>query len=165
MDTPPKKNRKWIWYFAVLTVLTIIATATLAIYNIYQQLKPEKLDAAIALWKEKGPKDYVLIYTAKTKDHSADRDDHYVVKVKDGRAYEVLINGLAAEERQLAYYGMPRLLQYLERFMEIDAEPGRPKTFLRGDFNAKTGALVRYVRRVMGTRQRLEINVESLEAK
>lgn len=165
METPPQKKRTWIWYFAVLAVLTIVATATLAIYNIRQQLKPEQLDAAIALWKEKGPKDYVLVYTAKKTELSGEMDDHYVVKVKDGQAYEVLINGLPAEERQLAYYGMTRLLQYLERFMEIDAEPGRPKAFLRGDFNARTGALVRYVRRVMGTKQRLEINVESLEAK
>ena len=166
METPPKKNRKWIWYFAVLAVLTIIATATLAIYNIRQQLKPEQVNVAIALWNAKGPKDYVLVYTAKKTDLSGDTDDHYVVKVKDGQAYEVLLNGLPlVEERQLAYFGMNRLLQYIERFMEIDAEPGSPKTYRRGDFDGKTGALLRYVRRVMGTRQRLEITVESLEAK
>lgn len=165
MDTPIK-NRSWIWYFVVLAILTIIATSTLAIYNIRQQLKPETLDTAIALWNAKGPKDYVLVYTTKKTDLSGDSDDHYVVKVKDGRPYEVLINGLPpAEERQLAYYGMNRLLQYIEQFMEIDAQPGKPKTYLRGDFDGKTGALLRYVRRVMGTRQRLEITVESLDAK
>ena len=161
-----KKNRNWLWYFLVLAVLTIIATTTLAIYNLRQQLKPEQLDAAIDLWRAKGPAEYVLVYLAKKTEQSGDMEDHYVVKVKGGKAFEVLVNGLPlAEERQLAYYGMHRLLQDIERFMELDAEPGRPKTFTRGDFNGKNGALLRYVRRVMGSRQRLEITVESLELK
>jgi hypothetical protein len=164
MDAP-LKTHSWIWYFSVLAILTIIATATLAIYNLRQQLKPEQLDAAIALWAAKGPKDYVLVYTAKKTEISGEMDDHYVVKVHGGQATEVLVNGAPLEDRQLAYYGMHRLLQNLERFMEIDAEPGRPKTYVRGDFDAKTGAVLRYVRRVMGSRQRVEIVVESLVLK
>ncbi len=160
------KNRNWLWYFLVLAVLTIIATATLATYNIRQQLKSEQLDAAIAIWRAKGPADYVLVYNAKKTEQSGEMNDHYVVKVKGGKAYEVLVNGLPLpEERQLAYYGMHRLLQDIERFMELDAEKDRPKTYTRGVFNGKNGALAWYVRRVMGSRQRLEITVESLEPK
>jgi hypothetical protein len=161
MDTP-RKSRKWIWYFAVLGVLTVIATSTLAVYNIKQQLKPEQLAAAIDLWDAQGPKNYVLEYTARKTVESVDMSDAYIVKVKDGVAYEVLDNGQPLEPRQLAYYGMHRLLQDVERFMEMDMKPGAPSTYRRGDFDGKTGALVRYVRRVMGTRQRLEINVHSL---
>ena len=157
-----KKYRGWIWYFAILAVLTVIATATLAVYNLKQQLKPEKVEAAIAGLAANGPSDYVLVYTAKKTEKSGEMNDHYVVKVRRGKAYEVLVNGVPLEERQLAYYGMHRLLIEIERFMEIDAEPGRPKTFLRGDFDAKTGALIRFIRRVMGSSQRLEINVQSV---
>ncbi len=162
---PSKKNRNWLWYFLLLAALTIAATSILATYNLRQQLRPDQVDTAIALWKAKGPKDYVLVYNAKKSEQAGDMNDHYVVKVKDGQAYEVLVNGLPLPEERHAYYGMHRLLVDIERFMELDAEPGRPKTYRRGLFDGKTGALAHYVRRVMGSRQRLEITVESLEPK
>lgn len=164
MSTPPK-NRNWLWFYLLVAALTIAATTTLAVYNIRQQLKPETVREAIALWKDKGPKDYLLKYKAQKTQESGDMTDHYVVSVRGGQAREVHVNGVPLEDRQLAYYGMHRLLQDIERFMEIDSEPGKPKVFTRGIFDGKTGALAWYVRSVMKSRQRVEITVESLQLK
>lgn len=164
MDTP-RKNLNWLWYFLTLAAMTVLAVAILVVYNLNQQLKKEHIDAAIALWKTNGHKNYVLVYTAKKTEKSNEMTDHYVVKVKDGQTYEVLVNGLPLDSRQHGDYGMGQLLRAIERFKEIDSEPGRPKTYTRGVFDGRTGALAWYVRRVMGTRQRLEITVESLESK
>jgi len=162
--TPSPKNRRWLWYFLTLAVLSTVATTTLVVYNLRQQLDPRHVRDAIGLWQQSGPTAYVLVYTAKKNEQTGEMNDHYVVKVKGGEAYEVLVNGLPLEARQLPNYGMPQLLQYINRFMEIDAEPGRPKTYTRGVFDGRTGALAWYVRRVMGSRQRVEITVESMKA-
>lgn len=154
-------NRGWLWYFATLGLLASAATITLVVFNLRQQLRREEVDAAIALWKEKGPKDYILTYTAKKTEQSGEMIDRYVVKVAGGETQEVLVNGLPLEARQLPYYGMHRLLEAVDRFMTIDAEPGRPKTYTRGFFDGRTGALSWYVRRVMKSKQRVEITVES----
>ena len=63
MDSaPPKKSRTWVWYFIVLAVLTATSVTILVTFNLRQQLKPEQLAAAKALWKEKGPRDYTMTY-------------------------------------------------------------------------------------------------------
>ena len=161
--TPPKK-RRWLWFFIPTVVLALAATATLAIYNLKQQLKLEQLETAMKQWREVGPPNYLLVYTAKKVSNTGEMIDHYVVKVKRGKAVEVLVNGLPLEERQLEYYNMARLHDQVDRFLEIDAKPGSPKTYTRATFHPINGALLWYVRRVMGTRQRVEIIVESLVA-
>ena len=51
----------------------------------------------------------------------------------------------------------------IERFMKLDSEKGSPKVFVRAIFDGQNaGALRSYVRRVMGGRQRVEINVDPL---
>ena len=163
MDAPQKKkNLGWLWYFAGLAVLTILATAILATFNLRQQLKREQLDAARKLWEQHGPADYVLSYT---KNAAGVSTDHFMVKVRAGRAREVLLNGLPLEEERLAYYGMHRLFDDVERFLDIDDDKAAPRTYTRATFDPRNGALWWYVRRVMGTRQRLEITVVSLETK
>jgi hypothetical protein len=161
----PAGNRNWLWFFLTLAALTILATATLAIFNIRQQLQRETVTKAIELWRANGPKDYLLIYTGKKTQDSGDIVDHYVVEVRGGEAREVFVNGTKLDGRQLPFYGMHRLLHDIDHFMETDAEPGKPKTYTRGIFDGRTGALGWYVRRVMGSRQRLEITVELLEAR
>ena len=154
-----------MWYFAIVFGLAVIATGTLAYYNYHQQLKPEGLEKAQALWKAKGPRDYVLVYTVKADNNGNSIENHYVVKVSSGKATEALVDGLPQPEGRLFNYGMPQLFGFIETFLEQDAAPGRPKTYTRALFNPDTGALGWYVRRVMGSRERVEIVVESLEAK
>jgi hypothetical protein len=159
----PQKNYGWLWYFVIVFALSIAAAVVIAVFNLRQQLKPEQLAAAEQLWKRCGVANYVMVYTVKTDSLAGTRTDDYVVKVRSGHAYEALVNGLPQEQDRLIYYGMPKLFEYIDTFLEKDAEPGKPKVFTRALFDPDSGALRWYVRRVMGSKDRVEITVESLE--
>src|SRR5262249_61191481 len=65
-QTPRPANRpssNWIWYFAVVAVLSILFTLILVRFNLAQQLTLADLRAAEQLWKERGPADYDMEYT------------------------------------------------------------------------------------------------------
>src|SRR5207249_3022497 len=86
----PRRDRGWIWYFVILTLVAVGATATLVIYNRSQQLTPEELEKARKLWEEKGPKDYELRYT--TRAGPDEQLTHYVVVVRGGQVQSVTVN-------------------------------------------------------------------------
>jgi hypothetical protein len=159
---PPKRNNNWKWFFAVVAVLALGASISLIVINLRQQLKPERLEANRKRWEASGPANYVMVYT--TRKNLETTTDHYVVKVRNKKPYEVLVNGLPLTER-LDYYGMSALFNDIERFLEIDSEKGKPRVFTKAHFDDTTGAIRQYVRRVMVSRERLEINVEPLEVK
>jgi hypothetical protein len=152
--------RGWKWYFALLILLTLAATVSLIVYNLWQQLTPEQFEANLKLWQQKGPKSYTLVYKDTfTPQAGGEQTNHYVVKVVNRKVKEVLVNGVPKEER-LEYHDMDGLFNFIERFFEMDEKEKR-KVYRKGVFDENTGALRRFVRRVMGTRERQEIVVES----
>jgi hypothetical protein len=159
---PPPKNNAWKWFFAILIVLALFASILMIVVNWRLQLKPEQLEAARKRWETSGPASYVMNYTTRRNDET--RTDHYVVKVRQKKTYEVLVNDLPLTER-LDYYGMDALFNDVERFQDMDAEKDKPRTYTRAIFDDQTGAIRKYVRRVMGGHERQEINVEPLEVK
>lgn len=156
MSTPASPNRNWIWYFVILVVLTTASITTLIVFNLGQQLKPAQLAAAADLWKQRGPRDYDMAYTKKVGEIET-----YVVEVRKGIVVSAERNGKPVEERQLRYHSMNALFSDIERFQELDAEPGRPKTFTIATFDADDGHIKHYIRRVMGSTERQEITVEA----
>jgi hypothetical protein len=166
-----KKNHRWIWFFVVVAGLSLAAVVSLIVYNLGQQLKPEQLEAAIRLWKEKGWRSYQLTYTIKRGIPAS--TDTYVVRVRGGRVVSSTVNDRPEEKRLFGARGMDALFDDIERFRELDAKPGRPRTYTRAIFDNDTGALRWYVRSVMGvadsvfgaaiTKERTEIKIESLE--
>jgi hypothetical protein len=155
---PIKKTRRWIWYFALLFALAFLATVVLIVYNLRQQLKPEQLVAARALWKESGPANYTMSYTTRVNEEAP---DHYWAKVRVGKVVDAQYNGQSEPPERRAYRSMEGLFDFIEKFMQIDNEPGNPKTYVRAIFDdQKTGGVRWYVRRVMGSRQRVEITVD-----
>ena len=163
-SAPParRRNQSWIWYFALLAVLTIAATATLIVYNLAQQLTPEELAKARKVWEEKGPKDYEFGYTRRYG--VEDRVDHFQVTVRGGTVKSVTLNRtMELKPQQLPHYSMTALFDQIEDFMEMDKKPGAPKVYVVGRFSPVDGHLVRYVRRLMGKQERVEILVEDFK--
>jgi hypothetical protein len=157
---PPRKSRGWIPFYLVVLVLAVGASAILVIYNLKQQLKTEDLDAAWALWKQQRPPNYILTYTVrKGEDENVDR---YEVRVRGENTESLLLNGKPQERRLFPFYSMDELFGQVSEFLRKDAEPGKPRVFVRAVFDPKDGHLAWFVRRVMGTRERVEIAVESL---
>jgi hypothetical protein len=157
-----RRNRRWVWFFAVLALLTVAATVTLIVYNLSQQLTREELAKARKLWEEKGPKDYEFRYTTR---YGEDREDHYAVVVRGGQVRSVTLNNTIHLPREkLRHYSMTALFDQIEDFLDLDSKSGRPKVYKVGRFSPADGHLVRYVRRVMGSRERLEIVVEQFKS-
>jgi hypothetical protein len=155
------KNHAWLWIFLFLIVASIAVAAVMIWYNLRLQLKPEQLEAARALWKERGPRDYRMVYTTQLRDES--HKDRFVVEVRAGRVQSVIMNQtLFLNTREMAYHSMERLYSEIAQSLEKDAKEGR-KVYTRANFDGATGALQDYVRRVMGSRERVQIQVIELE--
>lgn len=162
--TSVKQNLGWLWYFIALVVLSVSATVILIVYNEMQQLRSDQVSAARQRWREKGRANYRVVYNVTVNDSRTDKhEDRYVVTVRDGLAISATRNGTTEPAHRLELYGMDKLLAYVADNMEKDQEPGRPRTFTRAFFDSESGALYWYVRRVMGSHERVEINIESME--
>ena len=160
--SPPKQSYRWVWYFVVLGVLTVSACTILVWYNLRQQLKKEDLQTARALWKQNRPSDYDLTYTKR-----GSASGTFFVKVRNGKVVDVTLDGreITQNDKPLdpsryPRYDMTALMDDIETFLEEDAEPGRPRTYTVATFDPTDGHLIRYVRRVMGSSERIEINVQ-----
>ncbi len=156
---PPKKNHAWIYFFAFLIVASVGVCVFMICFNLWIQLTPEQLEEARQVWKENDIKNYNMIYTKNLND----KIDTFVVKVRADQVVEARMNGEPLSKETRVYYSMDRLFADIERFMTMDQNPNAPKVYTIGRFDPKTGAVLYYVRRVMGTKDRVEINV-TLEA-
>jgi hypothetical protein len=151
----PSANRGWIWYFAIVAILTVVATSILIWFNLSQQLKPEQLEQARALWERHGPMDYDMEYIEKGSVSETRK-----VQVRHGKVVFATRDGSPLEERLYKYSDMPALFNFLEDYLREDAKPGSPRTFQTATFDERDGHLIRFVRRVAGTTQRIEIEVQ-----
>jgi hypothetical protein len=166
MSTAPsaKKNLGWLWYYLTLIVLAVSATVILIVYNEGQQLRAEQLATARLHWREKGPANYRMIYNIKVYDSPSEfHVDHFDVTVRGGVVSAATKKGKTEPADRLGLYGMDKLLAFIADNMDNDQEPGRPRTFTRALFEPNNGALFWYVRRVMGSHERVEISIEKIE--
>lgn len=154
-----RKSYWWLVFFVFIAVASVSVAIFMIRFNLSLQLKPEQLEAAWTLWKEKGPRDYLMVYTKSLNEDP--RSTQFIVRVRGGRVEEVRMDGKPLEPDRLPYHSMDRLFADIERFMDLDRKAER-RTYTVASFDPETGALRRYVRRVMGTRERVEILVEPL---
>jgi hypothetical protein len=165
VDAPISRrpNRGWIWFFAVMIVLSIAAAAITWTYNVQQQLTPEQLAAAQKLWSEKGPADYDLEIEKKFSSAASDGPENFdtiAVKVRRGKVLAGTLNGRAiTEARLLAENDMPSWFGFIEEFLQNDLKPNAPRTFRTAYFDPQIGALLNFRRRVSGTHERQEITI------
>ena len=175
MNTPVRQNRLWLIYFLVVIVLSVAATAALWYFNVSIQLTPEELAEERQLWKEKGPSDYFLAYLRLEDEESTGK--LYQVEVHGGKvtqAREHTVNVRAGRETDPPGEGrtltveegqqhtMDRLFDLVQAQLDQDQKVGR-RVYRRARFHPDNGALLEYVHRPMGTRQRLQISVQAFK--
>lgn len=173
IDPSPKKNYNWVWFFLFLVVGTAAAVTTMIVYNLNQQLTQEQLSAAWELWKEKGPKNYDLVYSKKLTGN--EKPERLFIKVRNGFVEDAkYLDEATPTEKQ---FGLPPKVRRpaehswhhldisgmfgdIQKFMDEDQKKEGRKPFVRAIFHADDGHIQWYVRRVMGSRERVEIIVE-----
>lgn len=164
-----KKNYGWLYYFIFLFVASVGVMAFMIWFNLSIQMTPEQLDAAMKTWEEKGPKSYDMIYTKRLNEE--ERAVRFAVKVRDRKVIEVLMDGKPLEKSAdqagdpRIYHSMTALYRDIETFQRHDAKPGAPKVYVTLKSREENGQLIEYIRRVMGSRQRVQIVVDKFEAK
>jgi hypothetical protein len=211
-----KRIPPWIWFFAVLLTLGVIAGGIEVWYNLSQQLTPEAVRAAEELWSRSTPPAYNFQYTLHRQDRQPIRyqarvrdrqviavwaDDHelepmlyalhdlpplfdavnvwlaenpahhegtvdysasmsepvvFRVSVSEG-ATTVKRNGVGVPSRLAVNYSPTAQLSALERQAEIDRQPGSGRVFQVATFDRQRGFVLRYIRSVSATRERVEI--------
>jgi hypothetical protein len=165
MPAPPR-NRRWVWFFVILSVLGASAIFINLAYNVLQQLKPEQLAAARALWEEKAPENYDLEYIVKDEEATGGTEplrlavERISVHVRGGKVQSVSRNGMEVPADERGPYGVGPLFELIQTHLEKDNQPGQPRTFAHALFDKADGHPIHYVRRVMGTRRRLEIIIQ-----
>jgi hypothetical protein len=151
---PVTPSRSWIWFFLVLGTLAATGLVIEVWSNLNQQLTPEKLASARALWTEKGLHDYFLDYEVKREDvpdPSPLAGEKFTVRVKDGKA--------ETPARAGEFGSMDDLFDWIEGRLRADRESDGPRPFVKGTFAPNDGRVLHYVRSVMRTRERIEITV------
>jgi hypothetical protein len=165
MTASPRTSRSWIWFFAILIILTVGGITWEVWYNLHQQLKPEQFSEARELWRERGPRDYTLNYKIKlgyNPDPTGALEVEYTVEVRNSKAATVV--GLPYSQRlnrgEYEFDTMDSLFDHIEKQMRADAEPGKPQPFVQATFDDDDGHVIHYVHSVMRTRERLEVSVK-----
>jgi hypothetical protein len=162
----PRQNWGWMGYFLFLLVASIGVTVFMIWFNWHIQLKTEELEHNFALWKEKGPKNYDMIY--KKKLGVLGTEDVFAVKVRAGKVESVRMNNAPLERNKdqdpevdpRIYYSMDSIFRDIRRFMELDQKNKEDhKVYVVATFDSKTGAVLKYTRYDMKTKDRVEMNI------
>jgi hypothetical protein len=151
----PRRSRAWIWFFAVLAILSVAAIALNLGFNLSQQLSEEELVKNRQLWEEKRPADYDVTYAQKGAS-----PEQLVVHVRHGRVRSVTSEGRPLEPGSCPFTDMDSLFRTVANYLEQDRQPGSRRTFTSAGFAREDGHIVHYVRSVWSTRERIEITVE-----
>jgi hypothetical protein len=150
--------RVFVWYFIALAALSAAAVIIPIVVNLNQQLTPEQLAEARANWTRNGPASYDLHYEERID--SEEIPNEYIVKVREGEVVSLRINGQlkaleAMTPQQRHKYTVPGLFEQIDEYLQ-EMKDGRRRNFAVAHFAPELGYPMHYIRRVRGSRSRLE---------
>jgi hypothetical protein len=171
-----RTKRTWLAYFVVLAVLGAAALVIPIVYNLGLQLRPEQLAQARDRWGLRRPADYDLHVLRRATNAEGGEDTvESVIEVRAGRVvlvgeeHEVLYGDpslavlagpglLALPPADLRGYGVEALFDEMEAALRANAASGA-HNYLTATFDPDSGHPTRYVRRIRGSRERVEVLV------
>lgn len=152
-------SRGWIWFFVVLAVLGATAVILPIVYNLSLQLRPEELAAAQQRWKANGPRDYDLQYQEKITEKGEQSETSWSVEVRDDRVKSVACDGETLPALDYPNLTVDGQFTEIEKGLQLDLAEGRRHNYATAAFDLGDGHPTHYVRRVHGSGDRLEWNV------
>jgi hypothetical protein len=168
----------------MLVVLAAVVSLVLLWYNLSLQLHAEDVAAAQELWRHRGPADYDLEYMAKIDDDEgveyrvavrsrrvlwvASRDGvvmsddlHYALGPALGCPVQFCYKSLATADELSKQHSIDAFFTLIESNMHDDVAVGG-RNYATAIFDLKDGHPLRYVHRVRGSHERIELNVRLL---
>ena len=152
-------SRRWVWYFIVLALMSATAIILPIVYNSSIQLRPAELASAHKRWIANGPRDYDLQYQEKITENGESSDSEWYVKVRGGKVTEVTCDGEKLSAVDYANLTVDGQLAAIEKGMQLDLAEGVRRNFAKATFDPIDGHPTQYTRRVRGSGDRLEWNV------
>lgn len=154
---PSRRKVGWVWFFVILTVLTVTGIVLQLWFNLSQQATPERLMEARRLWDAHGVSDYTLEYLILEKSKDAET---YTVKVVQGQVDSAVTgNGRRLKPGEIPFRSVDALFDRAHEWLDASRQPGSPSTYVAAAFDPIDGHPVRLVRSVRSTRERVEITV------
>lgn len=126
------------------------------------------LDEAEAKWNAAKPSSYTLVVAI---DGDRKEREEFEVRVENGVATALKLNGEAASSRSAKDYSMEGLFGIIREEMDLSRNPamfGAPagySAYLMARFDTRTGGLAHYRRAVGGVSNSIDIQVLSFEAR
>jgi hypothetical protein len=157
-------KRGWMIFFGLLLLMTIAGIALEIWFNEHQRLKHYQLDRARELWATKGSKEYDFTYEVVDQEREPKK---FTVRVRKSGSFRVESDesdGERLASGEVPYLNMKALFDRMDAQLTEDEQPGQPSVFAKADFDRSDGHVVRYVRSVRATRQRIQVTVESLRS-
>jgi hypothetical protein len=168
-----KRSSRWRWVavFAVIAALAVGGILLNVWWNLDQQLTPQKLEQAEALWRANGPKDYDLSYQV-TYDRERLAERH-VVLVRGGEVAFASCEGEVVEMAPAlaavvgfplagsaagAGRDVPAIFAHIRELLEKEQATGR-RNFIVAVFDPQQGYPRRFVWRVRRSDRREEWDV------
>ncbi|HEY7327360.1 MAG TPA: hypothetical protein VH592_06970 [Gemmataceae bacterium] len=171
-----RRSRLWIVFFVALAVMVLFAMLVPIVYNLSIQLRPEQVAEAQQRWLDNTPANYDLEYLVRTMNGDQEEESTYLVQVRGGQVVLAVCNrdlvyvdpslaliaglsALALSSENPRQFGVPALFDEIEARLHEDESAGR-RNFATAQFDPKDGHPFHYVRRVAGTKERVEWNVK-----
>ncbi len=188
MEVQRGKSRVWIVFFLMLAFMAGLGIVVPLVYNLSLQLKTEDAAAARKLWQTKGPADYDLEYRTKV-----DRDEpiEYRVAVRNREAAflatakgEIVVMAeeleeaiglvaggtaticaprIASSEELTRQHTIDGFFHLIEAKLSDDVAVGG-RNYATATFDPECGYPIRYIHRVRGSNERIELNAHLLPA-
>jgi len=173
VSSPTRPNPNlWKWFFGIVILLTVGATAGLWLFNQWIQLTPEELAAQRANWEKNKPADYFLTYLLVENDSDAGLVYKVHVRggeVKQAREFAVRVRerrevdppeeeGRILDSDEAKRHTMDALYE-LAASIVADDRANERRVYCRARFLPENGAILEFVRRRMGSRERTQISV------
>lgn len=158
------RNRRWLWFFALLLVAAPFVIAIPIWYNLQQQLTVERLAAAQDLWQEQGPRDYVVEYGLRLEynpEPGGRIPERFTVRVRGGKFDSAVgPGGRELKREDLLFTTMEDLFTLIRRHIDEDLAAGGRRPFMIAVFGRTDGHVARYRRSVIRTRELFEVEVK-----
>jgi hypothetical protein len=153
------RSRAWVWYFVALLAMGAAAVTLPIVYNLSIQLRPEQATAARERWKANGPRDYDLQYQEKITESGVQTESNWFVEVRDGQVKAVTRDGQPLPASDYPNLTVDGQLTVIEKGLQLDLAESQRRNYSTADFDPRDGHPTHYVRRVRGSGDRLEWNI------